>query len=190
MITLAFLSLFLLGSIVAVIFSLNALINTLRFGLPYVSTPRWAIDWLTGNLNLKSSDLVCELGCGDARVLAALAEKYPAAKFIGLEIQWWPYMLARWRTRNLPNVTVRLQNFLTADLSAVTVFYGFFITAIMPKVATKLAQHLNRGAELISFGFALPGWTEVESITNPSGKAGSGSAGKQPRGSKIRIYRK
>ncbi|MEK7637300.1 MAG: hypothetical protein AAB402_02845 [Patescibacteria group bacterium] len=175
---LAFLLLFLVGTIIAVIFSINALINTLRFGLPYVSTPHWAVDWLTDNLNLKSSDLVCELGCGDARVLAALAGKYPTTKFVGIEVQWWPFLLAKWRTRQLKNVTIRPQNFLTADLSGVTVFYGFFITAMMPKVAVKLAVHLQHGAQLISFGFALPGWQSVREISPPNGQ----------RGSKIRFY--
>ncbi len=174
---LPFLFLFLAGTIVATIFSLNALVNTLRFGLPYVTTPHWAIDWLVHYLELKSTDIVCELGCGDARVLAALARKHPGVKFIGLEIQWWPFLLAKWRTRNLKNATIRLQNFLTADLSGVTIFYGFFITVIMPKVADKLAKHLQHGAQLISFGFALPGHTSTKEISSPTG-----------RGSKIRFY--
>lgn len=174
---LPFLLLFLFGCIVAAIFSLNALVNTLRFGLPYVTTPQWVIQWLADNLQLTASDVVCELGCGDARVLAALAKKHPEAKFVGLEIQWWPYLLAKWRTHRLKNVTVRLQNFLTADLSNVTIFYGFFITVMMPKVAVKLAEHLNRGAQLISFGFALPNHQATREIPPPNGK-----------GSKIRFY--
>ncbi len=166
------------GTIIATIFSVNALVNTLRFGLPYVSTPKWAVEWLVQNLQLKPNDVVCELGCGDARVLVALAKKHPEIQFIGIEIQWWPWLLAKIRAHNTKNVGIRLGNFLTADLSAVTIFYGFFITVMMPRVAEKLAERLQHGAELISFGFALPGHTSYKEIPPPGGK-----------GSKIRFYK-
>ncbi len=177
---LAFLLLFLVGTIIAVIFSINALINTLRFGLPYVSTPHWAVDWLTGNLNLKSSDLVYELGCGDARVLAALARKYPATKFIGIEIQWWPYLLAKWRTREQRNVQLARGDIFQCDLFPATVVYGFFITGFMPKLAAKLSANLRPGTGVYSYGFRLPSWTTSEEIANP----------KKPSGSRILAYRR
>lgn len=176
---LGLLLLFLLGSVIAAVLSVNALINTLRFGLPFVTTPQWAIDWLVANLVVNAKDIVCELGCGDARVLAALASKHPDATFIGLEIQWWPWLLAKWRTRNLPNVTIRLADFLQADLSNVTIFYGFFITVMMPKIAEKLKMGLRSGTQVISFGFALPGWSSTNEIVNP----------KTGKGSRIRFYR-
>lgn len=176
----AFLLLFLLGSIVAVVFSLNALINTLRFGLPFVSTPRWAIEWLRDNLELNDSDVVYELGCGSAPVLAALGRRFPRTTFIGIEIQWWPFLLAKWRTRKLPNVSIRFGDFLKTDLSRATLIYGFFITVMMPKVAKLLEAQLRSGVPVISFGFALPGWSAEKEIANPA----------TTRGSKIRFYRR
>lgn len=170
---------FLASALIAAVFSVNALYTTLKTGLPYVTTPQWAIDWLTSNLQLTTSDFVYELGCGDARVLAALAKKFPDAKFIGIEIQWWPYLLALWRTRSLENVTITHGDFLRTELSPATLVYGFYITVMAPKVGAKLVQDLRPGARAISYGFALPGLTEVESIANP----------KQPKGSKIRMYR-
>lgn len=177
---LAFLLVFLLGCIIAVVLSFNALFNTLRYGLPFVSTPRWAVTWLTDNLQLTSTDVVYELGCGSAPVLAALAKKFPSTTFIGIEIQWWPLLLAKWRTRNLKNVTIRSGNFLTTDLSSATVIYGFFITVIMPRVALLLEQKLQSGVTVVSFGFELPGWTSTQEIPNP----------KTGKGSRIRLYKK
>ena len=57
---LAFLLIFLFGCIVAVIFSFNALYNTLKHGLPFVSSPRWAINWLRDHLDLTAHDAVYE----------------------------------------------------------------------------------------------------------------------------------
>lgn len=175
-----FLLLFLLGSLIAVAFSVNALFNTLRFGLPFVSTPRWAIEWLRDHLTLTDRDVVVELGCGSAPVLASLGAKFPGTTFIGIEIQWWPFLLAKWRTRRLPNVEIRHANFLKVDLSSATLIYGFFITVMMPKVAKLLEAQLHLGVPVISFGFALPGWTAEREVANP----GSG------HGSKIRFYRR
>lgn len=176
----AFLSLFLLGTLIAVAFSLDALFNTLKFGLPFVSTPRWAIDWLGDHLSLAPQDVVVELGCGSAPVLARLGRKFPTTRFIGIEIQWWPFLLAKWRTRRLPNVTIRRGDFLKADLSTATLIYGFFITVMMPKVAALLESRLRSGVPVISFGFALPGWTPEKEVANPA----------TGRGSRIRFYRR
>lgn len=177
---LAFLFVFLVAGVISCLFSLNALYTTLKTGLPYVSTPDWAIEWLKKNLQLSASDVVYELGCGDARVLSALAATNPKAKFIGLEIQWWPYLWAKWRTRDQANVRITRADFLKADLSSATLVYGFFITVMMPKVADRLREILQAGTRVISFGFALPGWTPTEEIPNP----------RKARGSKIRIYKK
>lgn len=173
-----FLFVFLLAGIISCLFSLNALYTTLKTGLPYVSTPDWAIDWLKQNLKLTEKDVVYEWGCGDARVLSAIASANPQTKFIGIEIQWWPYLWAKWRTRKQANVTIVRGDFLKVEMSSATLVYGFFITVMMPKVAERLNVVLKNGARVISFGFSLPGWTPVEEIPNP----------KKAKGSKIRIY--
>ncbi len=177
---LPFLFVFLLACIIAVIFSLNALINTLRFGLPFVSTPDWAIDWLTDNLQLTSNDTVYELGCGDARVVAVLARQHPTAQFIGLEIQWWPLLLAWWRTRNQKNIHLIHGDIFRCDLSPATVIYGFFMTGFMPKLASKLKDNLRPGTKVISYGFSFPGWSADQEIINP----------KKPTGSRVLVYRR
>ena len=177
---LALLFIFLFGCIVAVIFSFNALFNTLRFGLPFVTTPQWVVDWLQNNLTLGKDDIVYELGCGDARVLASIAVKHPLTKFVGVEIQWWPWLLAKWRTSHLKNVQIIYGDVFKLDLSPATIIYGFFITGFMPKLATKLKNNLRPGTKIISFGFRLPDWATEQEITNPQ----------KPSGSRILIYRR
>jgi hypothetical protein len=176
----AFLLVFLLGCIIAVFFSFNALYNTLKHGLPFVSTPRWAINWLRDNLELNENDIVYELGCGSALMLAALAKKHPTTKFVGIEVQWWPYTLAKWRARNCRNVQIIYGDIFHHDLAAATVVYGFFITGFMPKLADKLTNSLHPGTKVISYGFSLPGWKTIEEIPNP----------KKPTGSRILVYRR
>lgn len=175
---LVFLLLFLLGSIIAVVFSINALINTLRFGLPFVTTPDWAIAWLEKNLALGENDTVYELGCGDARVLASLAKQHSSTQFIGIEVQWWPYLLGKWRTRRHTNVRLICGDMFKQDLSPATVVYGFFITGFMPKLADKLHTNLRPGTKIFSYGFRLPDLKTDQEIINPE----------KPSGSRILIY--
>lgn len=180
MILLVFLLLILLGAVVALVFSLNALWQTLRTGLPYVTTPPWAIDWLANNLQLTSDDTFHELGCGDARVISLLAKRCPETKFIGIEIQWWPFLLAKWKTRNLKNVKLVRGDVYTHNLSKATVVYGFYITAFVEKLSIYLKKSLRSGTRIISFGFQLPDWEIEQEILNP----------KNAKGSRLLFYRR
>lgn len=170
---LIFLITLLVAVTLAVLFAINGLWQTLRTGLPFVTTPPWAIDWLTANLQLKSNDRFYELGCGDARVIAGLAKKFPDARFTGIEIQWWPYLLARWRTRKFTNVQILHGDVFRQQLGVATVVYGFYITKFAPKIADKLRQELRPGTRVFSFGFPLAGWAEQTRIAPPHGIRGS-----------------
>lgn len=174
----SFLLLFLLGCCIAVVLSVNALYHTLRQGLPFVSTPTWAITWLHDSLELTAHDVVYELGCGRAIVIASLAKKFPHTTFIGIEIQWWPFILAKIRTHRYSNVRIIRGNIFRHDLSSATLVYGFFISGFMARLAEKLRHDLKPNTQIISFGFPLPNWTQQQEISNP----------KTSRGSKIRIY--
>lgn len=175
-----FLFVFLLGCIIAATFSINALVNTLRYGLPYVTTPGWAIEWIEKNIFLSKNDTVYELGCGDARVISALAKERLSTQFIGIEVQWWPFLLGKWRTRNQKNVRIVYGDIFQHDLSPATVVYGFFITNFMSKLTKKLEKDLQPDAKVISFGFRLPDWTPVQEVNNPN----------KPNGSKVLVYRR
>lgn len=122
--------------------------------------------------------VVCDLGCGDARVLIALKKKFPAIKATGYEAAWFPYLLARWRTRRT-GVTIRHQNFYQANLQDPDVVFCFLIHSVMPKVEQLLRSQLKPGATVFSYGFVFPTWRPAERIVNP----------KNPSGSKINIYR-
>ena len=163
-----FLYLLLAAAVIALLFSLNALWDTLRTGLPFVTTPAWAAAWLENNLQLNQRDIFFELGCGDARVSAALAKKYPSTKFVGIEIQWWPFLLAKWRTRKIVNVKIIRGDIFKHDLSPATYVYGFYITNFVDKLAPYLQKVMRPGTTVVSYGFPLPGWQIDQQIENPT----------------------
>ncbi|MBI4092826.1 MAG: hypothetical protein HY420_02775 [Candidatus Kerfeldbacteria bacterium] len=175
----------LIASAVALVLSLNALINIFRDKVPYVSTPKWAIDWLCQHASLllqggvaRSAGVVYDLGCGDARVLIALKKYFPDITAIGYERNWWPYILAKARIRRT-GVKVYRRNFYKADLKNADIVFCFLIHSVMPKVENLLRSQLKPGATVYSYGFTFPNWQPTERIANPN----------NPKGSKINVYR-
>jgi len=170
--------LFLVGSILALFLALNSLMTMFRDKVPYVSTPDWAVRWMGEHVRLPDGATLVDLGCGDGRVLVGLKQYFPRATMIGYDRQWWPWLLAQWKTRGT-GIKIRRQNFYAADLSKVDVVYCFLIHAVMPRVETLLKTKLRPGAMVYSYGFTFPSWEPVERIVNPE----------KPQGSKINIYR-
>ncbi|MBI3572897.1 MAG: hypothetical protein HY092_01720 [Candidatus Kerfeldbacteria bacterium] len=170
---LVFLIIILVAAVIALFFALDALVTLFRYKVPFVSTSGWAIDWLKQNLKLDGHDVIYDLGCGDARVLIALAKKFPAASFVGIEAQWWPYLLAKWKSRKFTNVKIFRQDFYKSDLSSATIIFCFLITSVMPRVEVKLKESLRSGTMVFSYGFRFPNWTTEQQIANPKRREGS-----------------
>ncbi len=175
---LAFLFALLGISIIALVLALYSLYSLIRDRVPYVSTSTWAIEWLCRNLKPATGAVVYDLGCGDARVITALKRAFPAIRAIGVERNWWPYLLARLKTRGT-GVIVKRTNFYAEHLAAADIVFCFLIHSVMPKVEKFLRAQLKPGATVYSYGFSFPTWQPVKRIENPE----------RPHGSTIQIYR-
>ncbi len=169
---------FLVVALAALALSLNALVNMIRDRAPYVPTTDWAIDWMSKHLALRSGAVVYDLGCGDARVLIALARAFPGIRAIGYERNWWPYLLARWRSRGT-SVEIRYGNFFRADLRDADVVFCFLIHSVMGKVERFLRPQIRPTAVVYSYGFRFPDWPPSDTIVNPA----------RPDGSRLLAYR-
>lgn len=168
----------LLGVIVGLVFAVNALWNFFRFKVPFVATPHWVIGWLVENLHPREGSIVYDLGCGDARVLAALKRRFPSIQAIGYEHSWWPYLLAKVQTHR-SGIEIRRTDFYSADLRDANVVFCFLITSVMPRVEALLRSSLKPGAVVYSYGFRFPNWRPSEEIANP----------RRPHGSRLLVYR-
>lgn len=173
---LAFLFLLLAASLVALAYALQALVHLIRFRVPYVATPDWAIEHVAALA--KDARTIADIGCGDARVLLAIEQNNSSATLTGYEAQWWPFFRAKWRTRG-SRVKILRDNFWTADLRHYDFIFLYLLDDIMPKLEQKLRRELKAGARVASYGFVFPTWQPSEVITNPA----------KPNGSKLRVYR-
>lgn len=165
--------LFFVGTIVALILTFNAVVILLRVKVPYVRTPAWVVRWLKEHVRLQPGQTFVELGCGDAQVLAALAKQFPQARFIGYELSWWPFALARFRTKRLKNIEIRREDFYQADFTGVSGLFCYLLNTIMPKLKAVVGPQLQPGTMLYSYAFSFPDWTPEQALVKPGKQVGT-----------------
>lgn len=107
---------------------------------------------------------IVEAGCGDARILASLAERFPDFEFIGYEWDFLALFFASRRCRAFKNAHVLRQDFMTADYSDTDVLILFLGNEIADAYSKKLERELPNGAIVVSECFKMPHLTCVKEI--------------------------
>lgn len=142
--------------------------------VPYVKTPKKILNIILNEINLKPDNVVCELGCGNARFLIKVEKKF-GAETIGYELSPWPYFLARLNIFiNKSKTKIFNKNFYKENLAYADVIFCFLISNVMPKVQAQLEKQLKKGAQVISFAFPIHAWQPTKVISpNPENKKAS-----------------
>lgn len=136
---------------------------------PFVPAPRRMIDQLSALVDLNAESVVYDLGCGDGRVLRSLYRRYPAARYVGIENDSFPYLLARIANWNIPahHLLIKRKNFFAEDLSSATHIVMYLFPEVMDQLLPKLEKELQPGTVLISFDFPFTD-KKPERIVNSS----------------------
>jgi precorrin-6B methylase 2 len=127
--------------------------------VPFISVPNSILPDIEKALEIKKDSIVCDLGCGDARVLFYLAKNNPDSKFIGIENSSFPYAIAKlnlWLGRkkgNAKNVQILKQDFFNYDLKEVTHIFVYLYPNVMDDMLGKLDRELKGGSRLVSASF-------------------------------------
>eukprot|EP01083_Nonionella_stella_P011142 31671_1 len=103
--------------------------DTEQYDSPYVPTSDVAIEEFLNISKITDSDTVCDLGCGDARVLVAACQKY-VCNAIGVEIDESKYARA-------------CENVKGAGLE------------VLREIASLLCSTLRDGTRVVSFAFDM-----------------------------------
>ncbi len=126
----------------------------------------WAPWWKTsGKLaptikrltNLKKSDVVYELGSGDAEAMITVSQKY-GNRYVGIEVDPWRVFTARIRAKRA-GVTDRVlfikKNFFDVPLNDATIVYVYLIPKTLLKLKKKLLKELAPGTKVISYRYPI-----------------------------------
>ena len=130
--------------------------------VPFVPTTEAAVAAMLKLADVKKTDVVYDLGCGDGRIVIAAAKTY-GAHAVGIDIN--PVRLAE-ANENLkkagPDVAklVRFEDndLFQADIHEATVVTLFLLSSVNLKLRPKLLADLKPGTRIVSNTFDMGDW--------------------------------
>jgi len=130
-------------------------------GAPYLPISKQRVIKMIEMSDLKSNELLIDLGSGDGRILIEAARLGAIA--IGYEINPLLVYLTRRKIKKLDlekQVKIYWRNFWRADVSGADVVTIYGINGIMKKIEKKLLRELKPGARVCSYLFSFSRWSE------------------------------
>jgi cyclopropane fatty-acyl-phospholipid synthase-like methyltransferase len=124
---------------------------------PYIPTPADVVERMLTFAKVTREDVVFDLGCGDGRIPIAAARKY-GARGVGLDLDQTLIELAKSNARAAgveSLVDFRVQNVLTADVSAATVVTLYLLSSSNERLRPMLTRQLKPGARIVSHAFSM-----------------------------------
>ncbi|MFA6588460.1 MAG: hypothetical protein WCT08_05325 [Patescibacteria group bacterium] len=174
--------LYILAGIVGVVIValLMSFIVLLILRVPFVRTPKHAIEALVKSGLITEKDLVYDLGAGDGKFLHELV-KATGCQAEGFELSPFFWFFGELRAGRSKKWKMHLQNFLQIDLSEPTVIFTFLAPAGLPALNNKLKNEVRPETLIISYGFEFKDLS-LQKIIDPQPE--------NPKGSRFYIYKK
>lgn len=107
---------------------------------------------------------IMDAGCGTGTLIIPLAKDFPNHNFIGVEWSFLPYLIARYKTRNIQNVTIIRKDMFKYDFAKVNIVICFLIGHIMQRFSDKCQKELKSGSYIFSSKFRLKDMKAIEEV--------------------------
>ncbi len=107
---------------------------------------------------IKNVDIVCDLGCGDGRILISAVNDFNVKKAIGYEIAFWPYFASHYkikRARLTDKIQIFRKDIMKADLRGVSFVYAYLFPQPVDRVADKIERELMIGGKILVPSFPI-----------------------------------
>lgn len=128
--------------------------------VPYVPTTEEAVKAMLKLAEVKKSDVVYDLGCGDGRIVIAAAKEY-GAHGVGIDIN--PERIQEAEENAKKTGVEKLVRFeendlFDADIHEATVVTLFLLNSVNLKLRPKLLRDLKPGTRIVSNTFDMGDW--------------------------------
>ena len=128
--------------------------------VPYVPTTEAAVKAMLKLADVKRTDIVYDLGCGDGRIVIAAAKEY-GAHGVGIDInpqrvQEAKENAAKAGVTNL--VRFEEKDLFDADIHEATVVTLFLLNSVNERLRPKLLKDLRPGTRVVSNTFGMGDW--------------------------------
>jgi len=127
---------------------------------PFVATPPDVVDRMLALAQIRSTDVVYDLGCGDGRIVIAAARTY-GARGVGVDIDAARIAEARDNARRAGVehlVTFRVEDARATDVTEATVVTLYLIAALNAQLRPRLMTQLRPGGRIVSHNFPIGDW--------------------------------
>ena len=134
--------------------------------VPYVPTTEKAVQEMLKLADVKKSDVVYDLGCGDGRIVIAAAKTY-GAHGVGIDINPERIKEARENAKKAGvEHLVRFEenDLFEAEFRPATVVTLFLLSSVNLKLRPRLMQQLNPGTRLVSNTFDMGDWKPEKEV--------------------------
>lgn len=136
----------------------------------YIPTPHRVAAAMLRLAEVKKTDVVYDLGCGDGRIVIAAAQ-LAGARAYGFEID--PFMVEEARARVKAEkvghlVTIEERDIFDLDLSSASVVTLYLLPELNLKLLPQLAR-LKPGSRVVSHYFGIEGYPPDATLTVPYG---------------------
>lgn len=130
---------------------------------PFVQTPLEVAKKMLDLSQIRSGEVLYDLGCGDGRLII-LAAKEIGAKATGIELREDLIERAKTEIKRLnieDKVRVIQGNFFDVTISDADVVTLYLTSSANERLRPKLEAELKPGARVISHDFKVPGWKPI-----------------------------
>lgn len=126
----------------------------------YVPTKQEVVDAMLELADVKESDVVYDLGCGDGRIVITAAKRF-GAKGKGIDID--PERIKESKENAIKagvtdKVEFVLEDMFETDVSEASVVYLFLLESLNKELLPKLLEQLKPGSRIVSHVFTMGDW--------------------------------
>lgn len=125
---------------------------------PFNPTPASTVEIACDLLEIESSDIVYDIGCGDGRIVAAAARR-GAKRCVGIELDNQLAARARRAVADWPNATILNDDARNVDVSDATKVFLYLVPSGIQAMKSTLRRLLHHnGARIVAYTFTIPGF--------------------------------
>ena len=128
--------------------------------VPYVPSPNVVVDTMLKLADVKKTDVVYDLGCGDGRIVIAAAKTY-GAQAVGVDIDPKRIEEARANAKSAgvdKQVAFEENDLFKADIRKASVVTLYLLPDVNQKLKPKLLSDLKPGTRVVSHSFMMGDW--------------------------------
>ncbi len=133
----------------------------------YVPTPQEVVDRMLEMAQVKSTDFVIDLGCGDGRNVITAAQKFGARGF-GVDIDPQRIKEAKENAEKAgvtDKVDFRVANLFETKIADANVMMMYLLSSINLKLRPRILDELKPGSRIVSHAFDMGDWKPDERDT-------------------------